>query len=347
VAHSSEDTNAQGSANPAKKDVWEVLESASKIIAALGIPVVLGVGGWYIQKSVSNQTVSKDYVTLATSILQAKQEAGNDSAKGLRKWAVDLLNQTSPVPLDEITAKQLINGTITIPSATLATIGSTDILGVGSAITFESGMLIDADGAPHAFHPDDKSGLDSLINVRDGHGNWVGVVTDNNGQPVIQTAGDPAPGFYVSITALEDPSRDRKDPQRYVNSEAVNYIVIPGGLQAKVNGQGAKLGDFAAIIRPETGTFAYAIVADIGPRRRIGEGSIALAKALGIPSNLKDPDPKKRAGVDHGIVYIVFAGSGKGRPLPQEEINQQGAKLFSQWGGMDQAKSSFPKLAWR
>jgi hypothetical protein len=92
VAHSSEDTNAQGSANPAKKDVWEVLESASKIIAALGIPVVLGVGGWYIQKSVSNQTVSKDYVTLATSILQAKQEAGNDSAKGLRKWAVALLS---------------------------------------------------------------------------------------------------------------------------------------------------------------------------------------------------------------------------------------------------------------
>jgi hypothetical protein len=37
-----------------------------------------------------------------------------------------------------------------------------------------------------------------------------------------------------------------------VSSEAVNYIVIPGHLDAKVNNQIAKLGDLAVVIRPES-----------------------------------------------------------------------------------------------
>src|SRR5260221_13170042 len=107
--------------NPAKpprrmKDAWEVLESISKIIAALGIPVVLGVGGWIIEGTVSQQTASKDYVLLATDILKTKREAGEDG--GLRKCAVDLLNRTTPVPFDDATAQQLINVTKTIPTST-------------------------------------------------------------------------------------------------------------------------------------------------------------------------------------------------------------------------------------
>jgi hypothetical protein len=345
VADPGENGSSSKPSKASKKDTWEVLESISKIIAALGIPVVLGVGGWIIQGTVSQQTVSKDYVLLATDILKTKREAGEDG--GLRKWAVDLLNRTSPVQLDEATAQQLIKGTITIPSLILSQIGSTPILGIDSAITFESGMEIDSDGAYHAFHPDDKSGLEFLSNA--GHpGNWFGVLTDNglvNGNPVIQSANDPAPGFYVSATSLEDPSRDRKDPRRYVNSEAVNYIVIPGHLDAKVNNQIVKLGDFAVVIRPEIEAPAYAVVADIGPARRIGEGSIALAKALQIPSDIKQRDPKP--GIAQGVLYIVFPGSAQGWPLSQQEIDRQGAALFSKWGGIDKAKQSFPKLTWR
>jgi hypothetical protein len=208
-------------------------------------------------------------------------------------------------------------------------------------------MAIDPDGAYHAFHPDNKSGLEFLANAG-GPGNWFGLVTDNGsstGNPVIQTANDPAPGFYISATALEDPSRDRKDPRRYVNSEAVNYIVIPGRLDARVNGQLAKPGDFAVVIRPEIEAPAYAVVADIGPAQRIGEGSIALAKALQIPSDLKQPD--RKPGIAQGIIYIVFPASAQGWPLSQQEIDRQAAALFSKWGGIDKAKNAFPKLPWR
>ncbi len=59
-----------------------------------------------------------------------------------------------------------------------------------STVFYKSGMTIDADGAPKAYHPkpDDNKGLDALGNA--GHpGNWWALVTDNgkpSGNPVIQ-----------------------------------------------------------------------------------------------------------------------------------------------------------------
>jgi len=206
-----------------------------------------------------------------------------------------------------------------------------------SAFFYESGLMIDADGAYHAYHPDGRSGLDYLGNA--GHaGNWWALVTDNgqaSGSPVVQTAGDPAPGFYISTTSLQDSNCDRKDPRRYVNAEAVNFIVLPGRI-----GLGAKLGDFAVVIRPATGAYDYAVYADVGPANKIGEGSIALAAALGVPSN------PKNGGIGHGIAYIVFPGSAQKWPLSQPEIDQYGAQFFSRWGGLDKAKACFPDLQW-
>jgi Fungal chitosanase of glycosyl hydrolase group 75 len=206
-----------------------------------------------------------------------------------------------------------------------------------SAFFYESGLMIDADGAYHAYHPDGRSGLDYLGNAGK-PGDWWALVTNNgqpNGRPLVQTDADPAPGFYISTTSLEDSNCDRKDPRRYVNSEAVNFIVLPGRM-----GLGAKLGDFAVVLRPATGAYDYAVYADVGPSTKIGEGSIALAAALGVPSN------PKSGGIGHGIVYIVFPGSAQKWPLSQPEIDQYGAQLFSKWGGLDKAKACFPDLQW-
>jgi hypothetical protein len=161
----------------------------------------------------------------------------------------------------------------------------------------------------------------------------------NNGEPagksLIQTDTDPAPVFYISTTTLEDANCDPKDPRRYVNAEAVNFIVLPNRL-----GLGAKPGDFAVVIRPATGAYDYAVYADVGPANKIGEGSIALAAALGIPSS------PKSGGLGHGIVYIVFPASAQSWPLSQPEIDQYGAQLFAKWGGVDKAKDCFPDLEW-
>jgi len=206
-----------------------------------------------------------------------------------------------------------------------------------SAFFYESGMMIDADGGYHAYHPDNKSGLDYLGNAGK-PGNWWALVTDNekpSGNPIVQSSSDPAPGFYISTTSLEDSSVDREDPRRYVNAESVNFFVLPGKL-----GLGAKLGDLGVIIRPDQSDYDYAVYADVGPASKIGEASIALADALGIPSS------PKNGGTAHGIVYIVFPGSQQGWPLSQAEIDQYGSTLFAKWGGLEKAKDCFPDLPW-
>jgi Fungal chitosanase of glycosyl hydrolase group 75 len=206
-----------------------------------------------------------------------------------------------------------------------------------SAFFYESGMMIDADGGYHAYHPDNKSGLDYLGNAGK-PGNWWALVTDNgkpNGNPLIQTASDPAPGFYISTTTLEDSSMDSEDPRRYVDAESVNFFVLPGKL-----GLGAKLGDFGVIIRPEESDYDYAVYADVGPANKIGEASISAASALGVPSS------PKTGGIGHGVIYIVFPGSEQGWPLSQVEIDQYGAALFAKWGGLDKAKDCFPNSPW-
>jgi hypothetical protein len=90
---------------------------------------------------------------------------------------------------------------------------------------------------------------------------------------------------------------------------------------------GAKLGDFVVVIEKASGKVAYALVADVGPRDKIGEGSIALARELGIPSS-----PKK-GGAASGVQYVVFPGSGNGRPRSSEEIRQHAKRLFTAFGG--------------
>jgi hypothetical protein len=120
-----------------------------------------------------------------------------------------------------------------------------------------------------------------------------------------------------------------------VNAESVNFFVLPSKL-----GLGAKLGDLGVIIRPGQSDYDYAVYADVGPPSKIGEASIALADALGIPSS------PKSGGTAHGIIYIVFPGSGQGWPLSQAEIDQYAATLFAKWGGLDKAKDCFPNLSW-
>jgi len=199
------------------------------------------------------------------------------------------------------------------------------------ALFFVAGMKIDADGSPRAYHPrGSPPGLDDLENARSKDGTFVGVITEH-GRPVVQSARDPAPGFFVSPTSLQDPSRRDKDPRRYVDASTIPYIVLPGLVRDK---GGARLGDFATVRNRKNGRVAHAIYADGGPSGKIGEGSIALAKALGIPSS------PKTGGMDaKDVAYVVFAGSGNGRPRPKEAIDRRGNQLLHAWGGLERLET--------
>lgn len=196
-------------------------------------------------------------------------------------------------------------------------------------VAFKGGLSVDADGSPRAYHPR-NTGLDHLANAGR-PGNWWGIATDRRGRPYVQGPNDPAPGYYVSTTALTDGRFPANDPRRYANSETVPFIAVPPELRD----QGVKLGDLVAVRNERTGQTVFAIVADIGPRGHLGEGSIKLAQELGI-----NPDAR-RGGAGSGISYVAFPGTRVGTGIPtHDEIQAAGRRAYDGWGGDAQLASA-------
>ncbi len=95
-------------------------------------------------------------------------------------------------------------------------------------------------------------------------------------------------------------------------SETIPYIVLPGGT-FRAN-TGLALGDVAVVIFKDKITAA--ICADMGPIKKIGEGSIRVHEGVHPPA----PDPCIRDGngfckrihnvsIDEDVLYFVFPGS--------------------------------------
>lgn len=193
------------------------------------------------------------------------------------------------------------------------------------AIMFKAKFAVDADGSPRAYGPND-SGLDYTANA--GYpGNWWGVVTDANGNPVIQNSSNPYPGMYVSTTSLYNSAYATTNPLRYVNAETVPFFVLPAAVKSIA---GIQNGDIAYVYNTTNGLGCYAVLADQGPAGKLGEGSIYLANQLGINSN------PRTGGTSSGIIdYIVFPSSGYGQgTIPTiAQINSIGTAKINSVGG--------------
>ncbi|HEY2801627.1 MAG TPA: peptidoglycan-binding protein [Chthoniobacterales bacterium] len=177
----------------------------------------------------------------------------------------------------------------------------------GRAIYFKTGMTIDADGAYRAYKIRNQ-GLDFDDNGKNPatpNGRWIGVVVDSAGRPIPQQANDPCPGYLISTSSLQDHTRANTDPMRYVDSEAIPYIVLPGGHLGR-----ASLGDYALVVNTANGKIVHAIAADAGPKHHVGEASIAVACAV-----LGEAGANPRSGgTERAIIrYIVFPGSRDGQ----------------------------------
>ncbi|HEX7284570.1 MAG TPA: glycoside hydrolase family 75 protein [Candidatus Angelobacter sp.] len=191
-------------------------------------------------------------------------------------------------------------------------------------------MQIDADGAPNAYGPHNR-GLDHIANAKH-DGEFVGVITGRDGRPVIQKSG-PFKGFYVSPTSLHAVGGDETKPSSYVDAKKIPYIVLPPAMTEQF---GVTLGDLALVVNQKNGKSSFAIYADAGPADKIGEGSIALAKALGV-----NADPRHGGIQEEMITYLVFPGSGlgQGKLRTAQDIRRSGSKLFKQWGGAARLKA--------
>ena len=112
-----------------------------------------------------------------------------------------------------------------------------------------------------------------------------------------------------------------------VDSDAVPFFVLPGGDFA---GQfGIRLGDIAAVIFKDK--IEFAVFADRGPRKKLGEGSIALHRSLGHET-IRHGKFHDEA-IDDGVITVVFPGSGDGTPQTPDEVREIGRRLFTELGG--------------
>lgn len=194
--------------------------------------------------------------------------------------------------------------------ATIVNEGFTCVIreGADGKVHFTADGDICADGANGQFgkiaaYRADQKGSEYLANggmgVRDGKvvftTSWGSdiAVADAQGNPLV------IDGIVVSKTAYRFKGVDYRRPEAYVDSETVAYCVVPPAIIKGV--RGIVLGCKARL--NYSGKSVDAVVADVGPRTKIGELSIAAARALGIPSS------PKSGGVDTASIhYEIFPG---------------------------------------
>lgn len=147
-------------------------------------------------------------------------------------------------------------------------------------------------------------------------------------------------GYFISQTSIAvDPKKRVCDQGRYLDSFAMNAVVLPKFVKWESQGTRTDDGDLVVVRNVSTGTIAYAINGDRGPARSIGEGTIRLTAAL-KHATVKGDEPydeiKKFAVKD--VQYLIFPRNDirkeVGQSFTQEDIDRVGAELFDKWGGI-------------
>lgn len=74
----------------------EFWKQIAQIVSALAIPVVLALIGFFVQRSLADAGLKKDYVQMALGVLNSQPTKENEQ---LREWAISVLDKNSPVPI--------------------------------------------------------------------------------------------------------------------------------------------------------------------------------------------------------------------------------------------------------
>lgn len=168
---------------------------------------------------------------------------------------------------------------------------------------------IDADGAngqngkPAAYRVDNK-GTENLANGGMAIHEGKVICANSWARDIVVLGADNEPkvfdgGIIASTTWYRHPGKLSNDPAAYVDAETVPYIVVPPLIIQATSGvvRGCKA-------RVTFGNKSVdCVVADKGPRNKIGELSIAAARAIGLPSSPRNGGTEKPE-----ILYELWPG---------------------------------------
>jgi hypothetical protein len=88
---------------------------------------------------------------------------------------------------------------------------------------------------------------------------------------------------------------------KFLNPLKVRYVVVPPFIISTVDP--IVLGSESHVINAETKMQTDAVVGDVGPDDKLGEGSCALAHAVGLSSNPNHGGTEKKI-----ITYTIYVG---------------------------------------
>lgn len=133
-------------AQPGRRSRLDALEQIAKIISFMAVPIVipiaLAVYSARVQEGAQKETINRDYVQLAVSILKEKKEDMNPE---LRDWATDLLTQHSPTKFAPNLITGLKSGALMFPGLLQDPIGPKAI-----ALSPDGRLLATADSRSYA-----------------------------------------------------------------------------------------------------------------------------------------------------------------------------------------------------
>lgn len=271
--------------------VLDKIEQMTKILATIALPLIVAIGGWIIQ------TTIEDNKTRTAQMQAVQQQALDQQRVSLEyvKIAMGILTSESPK--------------------------------IPKELTRWSWQLLD-EQSPKKFDPADLKKLierDDRIPTAASTPSFpnINLTFFQSGMNIVADGWPDGPGGYPnwqSQTSFKQPD------SRSLDASRIAYITLPLPM-SRLESFGISLGDFAAVYNQANDKLAFAIFGDLSPPKIAGEGSIALANELGIPSGPRSP------GAKDGIVYIVFPHSRTKEFITPELIRSEGEKLFMRWGG--------------
>lgn len=93
------------------KNKLGLIQSFLLIISSIMTPILIAVIGWYIQHSISERSLEKDYMAIAVSVLNNPNTKENIN---LRSWAVDFISKKSPLQMNDAAKSELKNNLIIV-----------------------------------------------------------------------------------------------------------------------------------------------------------------------------------------------------------------------------------------
>ncbi|HXT00630.1 MAG TPA: glycoside hydrolase family 75 protein [Elusimicrobiota bacterium] len=172
-------------------------------------------------------------------------------------------------------------------------------------------------GEAFALHPHEPRSVPIVVDTKTGAVKFMAKMAID---------ADGAGGFGArDKTNINDGKTGDDTKAHHANGKPLNPMVIPFIVVPPDIGHGIRMNDYAAVTYG--GRTTMAVVGDQGPKGVVGEASPAVARPLGIPSDMN------KGGVGNGVTYVILPGSG-GRAVPDTAaaIDAAARAAFAQKG---------------